>query len=180
MTTLKKGQAEQQAETSKQQAEQKAERAKVLNGLKAVEKVAKRLDQIEEVQVKHGQKLSTHDDALGLHEDSIKRIKSKAEEGEKRMKKVEDQIEKINQNGVDMRQCNAVAREVREMEKREKNIVLFNLPEPKETDDGDARREDSEKIERHGFGRNQTNRCDKDWKDRKIPSKSSSNTPEQG
>ena len=101
LTTLKKGQAEQQAETSKQQAEQNAERAKVLDGLKAVEKVAKRLDQIEEVQVKHGQKLSTHDDALGLHEDSIKRIKSKAEEGEKRMKKMEDQIEKIIQNGVD-------------------------------------------------------------------------------
>ena len=55
--TLKNGQAEQKAE-------QQAEREQVLEGLKAVETVVKRLERVEDVQEQQGQRLSTHDDAI--------------------------------------------------------------------------------------------------------------------
>ena len=45
-----------------------------------------------------------------------------------------------------MRQCNAVAREVREMEKREKNIILFNVPEANEGEEDDGKRRDRLKV----------------------------------
>ena len=94
LNTLKKGQEKQQTERAEQQAERadhKAERAKVLEGLKAVETVARRMEKVEE-------------------------------------------------------QCNAVAKEVREMERREKNVVIFNVPEPKEGEEDETKAENSEKI----------------------------------
>ena len=110
------------------QAEQQVEREQVLEGLKTVKAVAKKLEKIEGVQEKHEQRLSKNEEAIGKN-------MRKGEEGEKRIKKLEERLEKFDENATDMRQCNAVAREVREMERREKNIVIFNVPEPTETEE---------------------------------------------
>ena len=56
-------------------------------------------------------------------------------------------MEKIDQNAIGMRQCNAVAREVREMEKREKKIVIFNVPESTEKEEEDRIKADVEKVD---------------------------------
>ena len=142
LSTLKQGQVQQQTE----RAEQKVERAKVLESLKAVEKVMKRLDKVEETQDKHGQKLVKHDNDLSSHEEAIKKNKSRTEEGEKKMKILEDRMQNVDQKTVEMRHCNAVAREVREMEKREKNLVLFNVPEPTNVEEEDRKKMDTETI----------------------------------
>lgn len=51
-------------------------------------------------------------------------------------------MEQIDQNAIGMRQCNAVAREVGEMEKREKRIVFFNVPESTEKEEEDKAKAD--------------------------------------
>ena len=124
LSSLKQGQAALQTD----RAEQQAERTKVIEGLKAVEAVAKRMERIEQVQEKQEERLSATENA-------VKRNSKKGEEGEKRIKKLEERLEKSDENTFDMRQCNTVAREVREMERREKNIVIFNVPEPTDTED---------------------------------------------
>ena len=111
------------------QTEQQAEREQVLEGLKVVKAVAERMDWIE-VQEKQEQRLALHDGA-------IKKNSLKTDEGEKRISKLEEKMQKIDENAVDMRQCNAVAKEVRELMKRENNIVLFNVKESTEGDDGE-------------------------------------------
>ena len=129
LNTIKQGQAEQQAE-----------RAQVVEGLKTVEVVAKRLEKVEEVQDRHEEWLSKHDDAL-------RKRAVKEEEDDRRIKKLEEQIGKMDQNAIGMRQCNAVVREVREIEKRVKNIILFNVPESKEKEEEDRRKVDGESVE---------------------------------
>ena len=124
LCNLKKGQAVLQTD----RVEQQAERAKVMEGLKAVEVVAKRMERIEEVQERQEERLSATEVA-------VKKNTKKGEEGERRTRKLEERFEKMDENAVDMRQCNAVAREVREMEKREKKIVIFNVPEPTDAED---------------------------------------------
>ena len=109
-----------------EQAEQKAERAEVLDGLKTVKEIAKKLDRVEQVQERHGEQLSEHDQA-------IKENRRRGEEEEQRIKKLEERVEQIGKNdndGNEVRQFNAVVQEVRELEKRERNIILFNVPEP--------------------------------------------------
>ena len=104
LTTIKEGQAE------------------------VVEAVVKRLERVEDVQEKQ--------EALQLvtHEAAIKKNTKKVEEGDKRIKKMEEQVGKINRDMSDevkrMRQTNAVVREIREIEKCEKNIIFGNIPEP--------------------------------------------------
>ena len=122
------------------QAEQRAEREQVLQSLKTVEAVVKRVEKVEEVQEIQEQRISKN-------EDTIKKHSQKREEGERRLKKLEDQVEKIGQSPFDMRQCNAVAKEVREMEMREKNVVIFNVSEPKEGEEEDTKKEDLSKIQ---------------------------------
>ena len=137
LCTIKEGQAEQQAE----RAEQQAERAQVMEGLKAVQAVAKKLEKIETVQTKH-------EERLGKHDDAILRNTQKWEEGEERLKKLEEQMKKKpDQNVFDMRRCNAVVKEVREVEKRVRNIVMFNVPDSKEKEEKDREKEDAGKVE---------------------------------
>ena len=108
------------------QAKQEAERERVLEGLKAVEVVAKRLERVED-------RLENQEVRLNNHDEAIKKNTRKQEEGEIRMKKLEKQMEEVgekNHDGNDIRQFNAVVQEVREIKKRERNIVVFNVPEP--------------------------------------------------
>ena len=133
LIAIKKGQEEGKAE----RAEQQTEREKVIEGLKAVEVVAKKLEQIEVVQEAHDKRLKAHDEL-------IKNNKLKAEEDGKRIKTLEDQIQNTSSSGDpsvgDLRQCNAVAKEVRELEKREKNLVFFNVPEASEQENDEVER----------------------------------------
>ena len=124
------------------QEEQQTEREQVLEGLKAVEAVVKKLDRIEAVQETHEQRISTHDEEIKTN--SLKR-----EEGEKRIKKLEDQVRNIDPQTFDLRQCNAVAKEVREIEKRVKNVVFFNVPEAageEEENEEAQKKADREKV----------------------------------
>ena len=114
LSTIKRGQSEQQVE-----------RTKVLEGLKKVEAVAKRMERVEVAQEEQEQRISKNEDAS-------KKNTRKVEDGEKRITKVEERLENMDKGALDVRQCNAVAKEVREIEKREKNIVVFNVPEPTE------------------------------------------------
>ena len=121
-------------------AEQQVEREQVLEGLKVVKEVAKRMERIEDVQEKHEGRLTKNEAAVGKNT-------RKREEGEERIRRLEEKMENIDQHSSNMRQCNAVAKEVREMEKREKNIVVFNIPESKEKEEEDRRKEDLQKTE---------------------------------
>ena len=136
LSTIKDGQAEQQAE----RVEQQAERAQVMEGLKAVEAVARKLEKIEEVQDKHEQKLTKQDEA-------IKKTSQKCEQGEERINMLEEKMKKFDQNGFDLRRCNTVAKEVREMEKRERNLVIFNIPDSKEEVEEDREKADLREVE---------------------------------
>ena len=132
LCTIKEGQVERQAE-------QQAERAQVMERLKAVQAVAKKLEGIEEVQNKH-------EERLGQHDDAIKKNSERSEEGEERLKKLEEKMNNFDQNVFDLRRCNAVVKEVREVEKRVKNIVIFNVPVSKE-EEKDREKEDVGKVE---------------------------------
>ena len=129
---------------TKRQKEQETERAKVVEGLKLVESVAKRMEKVEEKQEEQEQQLAKHEVAINSNS-------RKCAEGEKKMKGLEDRMEKIEKsdhNSFDMRQVNAVAKEVREMDKREKDLNFFNVPEAKEGEEDDVRREDGVKIKK--------------------------------
>ena len=121
------------------QAEQQAERVQVLEGLKAVEAVVKKLDRIEAVQENQEEKLLKH-------EDDISKNTRKGEEGESRLKKLEERMEQIDQNAIDMRQFNEVVREVRDIEKKERNVVIFNVPESNETEAEERKKADMKKV----------------------------------
>ena len=123
----------------KSQSDQEAERAKVLEGLKTVEEVAKRMGKIEEVQAKQEQKLTKHDEA-------IKKTTQRQEEDEQRIRKLEEQVKKVDHTGVNLRQCNAVVKEVREIEKRVKNVIVFNVPDSAGEDAEEKKNRDMEKV----------------------------------
>ena len=55
-------------------------------------------------------------------------------------------MSKFDQNVFDLRRCNAVVKEVREVEKRVKNIVIFNVPDSKEKEEKDRGKEDERKV----------------------------------
>ena len=125
-------------------ADQQGEREQVLESLKAVEVVVKRLERIEDVQDKQEQQLVRH-------EDTIKKNTKKGLEGEKRIKQLEDQVVKISQDKSTthssetdtIRQTNAVVREIREIEKCERNLMFGNVPEPTSED---GRKEDENRV----------------------------------
>ena len=119
------------------QADQEAERGQVLEGLKAV---AKRHNRIEKVQEEQDQCLTKHDEAI---DNNTRR----REEGEEKIKKLKERMKKIDQNAIGMRQCKVVAREVREMEKRERRIVIFNVPESTEREEEDKIKADVKRVD---------------------------------
>ena len=141
LSAIRKKQEKQEVE----QSEQKEERKKVMEGLKVVEAVAKKLEQIEETQEKHEERLKGHDDA-------IEKNTRKGEEGEDRIKKLEERMEKIEKIGKkgnetdNHRQFNDVVQEVREIERRDKNIVVFNVPETTEGEEEERTKADGDKI----------------------------------
>ena len=108
-----------------------------------VEAVTKRMERIEDVQEKQDLQLSTHEVA-------IKKNTKKAEEGDRRIKKLEDQVGKISRDMSDevarMRQTNAVVKEIREIEKCEKNLIFCNIPESSSEDSEERKKEDENRL----------------------------------
>ena len=161
MSAIKQGQDEQRSDRQ----EQRKEREKILEGLKAVEVVAKKLEQIETVQEKH-------EERLDKHEEAVEKNSKRQDDGEKRIERLEDRLEKVEKTNFDglkrleaaekklnegsvpdkkdngalnMRMTNAVVREVREIEKRKKNIMVWNVPEPAENEE-DQKKYDEKKV----------------------------------
>ena len=107
------------------QKRQQVERERVIEGLKVVETVAKKIEVIETVQAAQEGRLTAQETATKENDDKIT-------EGLKRLEAVEERLKKIDEGTLTMRITNTVVKEVREIEKKEKNFVLWNIPESKE------------------------------------------------
>ena len=128
LDTIKEGQAEQQVE-----------REQVIVGLKAVEAVAKRMEVIEKTQTEHGERLREQEEVTKTH-------KEKIEKTEERTSAIEKRLEKMDSGAVNVLQTNAIIRELREIEKGEKKLIIANLPESKEEDSGERKKEDEKRV----------------------------------
>ena len=108
-----------------------------------VEAVVKRLERIEDVQERQEVQLSTHEVA-------IKKNAKKAEDGDRRIKKLEDQVVKISRDMSDevarMRQTNAVVKEIREIERSEKNLIFCNITESSSENSEERKKEDENRL----------------------------------
>ena len=129
MFTIKKGQEDQQAE-----------RVKVMEGLEQIKDVAEKITSIEKVQNEHKERLDGHDDAIQKNAEKIKDMEKKASDMEQRVKGLDGET-------VNVRQTNAVVREIREIEKREKNLIFGNIPEPTQNEAEDRKKHDEEKVD---------------------------------
>ena len=134
ISTIKKGQDEQQGE-----------RERVLEGLKMVETVVKKMDKIESVQ-------ADHEDRLTAQELAKKKSDEKMDAGLKRLEEVEKKLsdgalqDKRKDGTSDIRLTNAVVREVREIEKRERNFMVWNIPESTEEAEEDRKKYDEKNV----------------------------------
>ena len=110
---------------------------------------------------------------MSTHDAAIKKNTQKKEDDEKRIRRLEEKMQNIDQNTIDIRQCNIVAKEVREMERRERNIVIFNVPESREEGEEDAKRLDMVKtqgiLKELGFDEIQPTNVSRTGKSGKFP-----------
>ena len=134
MSNIKKGQEEQQED-----------RERVLEGLKVVESVAKKIESMESVQ-------ANHEDRLAAQELGKQKSDERMEAGLKRLEAIEKRLDddsfatKKNEGSLNIRMTNAVVREVREIEKREKNFMVWNIPESKEESEDDRKKDDEKQV----------------------------------
>lgn len=128
ISTIKKGQDEQQEE-----------RVRVLEGLKMVETVVKKIENIESVQAGHGERLT-------VQETASKSNAEKVDESLKRLAAVEDKMAKMDDDAVNIRLTNAVVREVLQIERNDKNVMVWNIPEPTGDEAEDRKRDDEDKV----------------------------------
>ena len=129
MVVIKKGQEGQQAEQER-----------VLEGIKVVETVVKRMEEIEKTQADHGERLLKQ-------ESSTRKNKEKIDETKTRTTEIERRLDRIDSGAVNVLQTNAVIRELREMGKKEKNFVLCNLPESSKEEAEERKKDDEKKVE---------------------------------
>ena len=131
------------SEMKTMKAEHQTERERVLEGLKSMENVAenvaKRLDTIETTQVTQAAKLENHDKVISLQAEKI-------EDNSSKLVVLEEQVRKIDTEALSIRQTNAVVREIREIEKRERNVIICNVPESTEETSEGRKRVDEEKV----------------------------------
>ena len=111
-------------------------RERVIEGLKVVESVAIRVDKIETVQASQEARISVNE--VGVQENA-----KQIEENRAKAADLEERINKIDSDTLNMRQTNAVVREIREIEKREKNVIICNVPET-EDESADVRKTQDE------------------------------------
>ena len=127
------------SEMKKDKDDQKKERERVLKGLKVMETVASKIDKIEKVQEEHEERLNDHTAKIQKDAENLAREKE-------RITAVEVRMDKIDAEALNVRQTNAVVREIREIEKREKNVVFGNIPETEDDSAEERRKRDEEKI----------------------------------
>ena len=117
----------------------------MLEGLKVVETVVKKMDKIESVQ-------ADHEDRLAAQELAKQKSDKKMEAGLKRLEEVEKKLSeeaclsKRKAGTSDIRLTNAVVREVREIEKQESNFMVWNVPESAEGVEEDRKKSDKNNV----------------------------------
>ena len=121
------------------QEEQQIERERVIEGLKVVETVVRKIESIETVQ-------AVHEERLTAQESATKKNDEKIDEGLKRLEAMEEKLRKTEEGTPNMRLTNAVVKEVREIERKEKNFVIWNVPESKEEAAEDRKKHDEGKV----------------------------------
>ena len=121
------------------QDEQQVERERVIEGLKVFEAVVKKIESIETVQAVHEERLTAQETATKENDDKITA-------GLKRLEEVEDKLRKMEDGSLNMRLTNAVVKEVREIERKEKNFLEWNIPESKEEAAEDRKKYDESKV----------------------------------
>ena len=127
------------SEMKKSQIDQEKEREKVLDGLKVMETVAIKIDKIEKVQDEHEERLNDHSAKIQKGAENLVMEKE-------RITAVEERMDKIDADALNVRQTNAVVREIREIEKREKNIIFCNVPESEDESAEERKKKDEAKI----------------------------------
>ena len=128
MVDIKKGQEGQQAEQER-----------VLEGIKVVETVVKRMEAIEKTQVEHGERLLEQ-------EVTTRKNTEKIVDTEKRTLAIEKKLESIDSDAVGVKQINAVVRELRDIENSRKNLVICNLPESSKEEAEERKKHDEQQV----------------------------------
>ena len=128
MVVIKKGQEGQQIEQER-----------VLEGIKVVETVVKRMESIEKTQADQGERLLEQ-------EASTRKINDKIQETDERTTAIEKRLAEIDSDAVSVRQTNAIIREMRQLEREEKNLVISNLPESIENEAEERKKEDEKRV----------------------------------
>lgn len=118
---------------------QQAEQKRVLEGIKVVETLVKRMEEIEKTQADHGERLSEQ-------EASTRKNAEKIIETENKTSALERRIEGMDSDAVSVKQINAVVRELRDMDNSRKNLVICNLPESSKEEAEERKKEDEEKV----------------------------------
>ena len=107
--------------------------------MKKMKKIVKKMESIEAVQAVHKERLTAQETATKENDEKIM-------EGLKRLEAVEEKPRKMDDGTLNMRLTNAVVKEVREIEKKDKNFVLWNIPESKEEAAEDQKKYDEGKV----------------------------------
>ena len=117
---------------------QKVEQERMLEGIKKVETVVKRMEVIEKVQADHGKRLDEQEVRTQKNTKNI-------DETEQRTSAVERRLERLEADGVSVKQTNAIIRELRAIDRADRNFLIANLPESKE-EEAVARKKEDEKL----------------------------------
>jgi len=76
----------------------------------------------------------------------VDKIETEVATHDDRLSKLEEKMEKTKSEDVGVRQTNAIIRELREIESREKNLIFSNVPEPESQSPENRKQEDMNKI----------------------------------
>ena len=121
------------------QDEQQSERERVIEGLKVVEAVVKKIEVIESIQTEHSERLEKN-------ESDIKKTEEDVKQNSQKIGSIEERLLNIDSGAVNVMQTNAIIRELREIEKSEKKLLIANLPESTHDDAAERKKEDEKKV----------------------------------
>ena len=124
----------------KSQEDQKGEMKEVLDGLKRMEEVANKVDKIEEEQVRTSEQIRAQGETLRENTEKVA-------EACKRASDLEERLNEMDKEALNVRQTNAVVREIQEIEKRGKNLIFCKIPEVSTEDTEEGKRQDADTID---------------------------------
>ena len=123
----------------KSQEDQKGEVKEVLDGLKRMEEVANKVDRIEEEQGRTSEQIRAQGETLRENTEKVA-------EACKRASDLEERLNEMDKEALNVRQTNAVVREIQEIEKRGKNLIFCKIPEASTEDTEDGKKQDEDTI----------------------------------